>query len=158
VQLKKRLAKQRFHLFTARQRHGQTEGGASTVKYPPIVVLTQGFHRPKDIPRIDSGLLRSVSEGSAAMRKSETYFEQIPVNKVKDIMATLDNQEIQSRDREGVHPILRCRICSEPVPVEAAKTDDCGQAIHEACYMTSLNRKPVGFRTRQTLPARKSTA
>jgi len=33
---------------------------------------------------------------------------------------------------------LLCRICGKPVPVEAANTDDDGNAIHENCYVLKL--------------------
>jgi hypothetical protein len=69
-----------------------------------------------------------------------THYEQISVRRVKEIMATRENPSFQSQDRELLLPALRCRICSEPVPVETAKTDDYGQAIHEVCYIRSLIR------------------
>jgi len=31
-------------------------------------------------------------------------------------------------------PALACRICGKPTPLEAAKTDADGKAIHEECY------------------------
>src|SRR4051812_42808589 len=69
-----------------------------------------------------------------------THYEQIPVRKVKEIMAIREMQGFQSQDRERVLTSLRCRICNEPVPVETAKTDDHGQAIHEVCYIKNLTR------------------
>jgi hypothetical protein len=78
------------------------------------------------------------------MRK--THYQQIPVRRVKEIMATL---VVQSQMGNDIHPLLRCRICSQPVPVETAKTDDNGQAIHEVCYTNSLTRK-TGSWTRRS--------
>ena len=31
-----------------------------------------------------------------------------------------------------------CSICKEPVELETAKTDECGRAIHENCYVLKL--------------------
>ena len=31
-----------------------------------------------------------------------------------------------------------CVVCREPVSLEAAKTDDYGQAIHEECYVEKI--------------------
>lgn len=31
-----------------------------------------------------------------------------------------------------------CSICNEPVELETAKTDECGRAIHENCYVLKL--------------------
>ena len=33
---------------------------------------------------------------------------------------------------------LLCRICGQPLAVEACKTDDGGKAIHEDCYVLKL--------------------
>jgi hypothetical protein len=35
-------------------------------------------------------------------------------------------------------PELNCSICNEPIPIEIAKTDDSGQAVHEQCYVLKL--------------------
>lgn len=82
------------------------------------------------------------------MSKS-TYYEQISVRRVKEIMATRESQDIQSFAQGDVRPILRCRICGQSVPVETSKTDDNGQAIHEACYTSSLTRQ-TGSWTRRS--------
>jgi hypothetical protein len=34
-----------------------------------------------------------------------------------------------------------CGICQESVYLEESKTDECGQAIHEECYVSTLMRK-----------------
>ena len=85
------------------------------------------------------------------MLKSRTHFEQIPVQKVKEaIVASAGVQENGSGTLSGPGPILRCRICRKPVPVETAKTDGEGQAIHEECYVIVV-KPEAGFRPR---PAR----
>jgi hypothetical protein len=35
-------------------------------------------------------------------------------------------------------PALLCRICGKPVPVETAKGDGDGKAIHEECYLLKV--------------------
>lgn len=75
----------------------------------------------------------------SATHKS-THYEQIAVRRVKEMIATREIQGVQLHDREGMNPILLCRVCSQPVPVESAKTDDYGQAIHEMCYIRALSR------------------
>jgi hypothetical protein len=79
------------------------------------------------------------------MRKSVTYFEQIPVRKVKEIVATPESQAIESLLPGRVPYALQCRICHKPVPVENAKTDDYGKAVHEGCYIVSLTQKPFSL-------------
>ena len=75
------------------------------------------------------------------MRKSVTYFEQIPVQKVKEIAATPESQATESLHPRRVPYALQCRICHKPVRVENAKTDDYGEAVHEECYVVSLTQK-----------------
>jgi hypothetical protein len=79
------------------------------------------------------------------MRKAATHFEQIPVRKVKDMIATLSQNESVNvkATLHSTRPILQCRICSEPIPIETAKTDGDGQAIHEECYILSLTKKSL---------------
>jgi hypothetical protein len=36
-----------------------------------------------------------------------------------------------------------CSICHKPVPLNDAKTDEDGSAIHEACYLVKLGVAPV---------------
>jgi hypothetical protein len=76
-----------------------------------------------------------------AMRKSATYFEQIPVQRVKEIVATLESQGVDSVAPSYVRTALQCRICCKPVPLETAKTDGYGKAVHEECYLVSLTQK-----------------
>jgi hypothetical protein len=35
-----------------------------------------------------------------------------------------------------------CAICGQPVGLEAANTDEDGQAVHEGCYSSKLMRHP----------------
>ncbi len=76
------------------------------------------------------------------MRTPKTYFEQIPVQKVKDMIVGIEKQA-DAQIAHGMQPILHCRVCRKPVLIETAKTDWDGQAIHEDCYLTSLTRKPI---------------
>lgn len=34
---------------------------------------------------------------------------------------------------------LLCRICGRPIPIETAKSDGHGRAIHEECYVVEIN-------------------
>lgn len=36
-----------------------------------------------------------------------------------------------------------CSICDKPVSLDGAKTDEDGNAIHEACYRVKLGVAPV---------------
>lgn len=73
------------------------------------------------------------------MRKTQTYFEQIPVEKVKEMLVHLpESQEARPQISRSLHNVLTCTICHQPVPVETAKTDGNGHAIHEECYLVSL--------------------
>ena len=36
-----------------------------------------------------------------------------------------------------------CLVCSQPVRLDDAKTDEDGNAIHEDCYLVKLGVKPV---------------
>ena len=44
----------------------------------------------------------------------------------------------------GTHWLPSCRICNDPVLLEASKTDEYGQAVHEECYVHNLSLK-AGF-------------
>jgi hypothetical protein len=41
----------------------------------------------------------------------------------------------------GTHWLPSCRICNDPVLLEASKTDEYGQAVHEECYVLNLSLK-----------------
>jgi hypothetical protein len=32
----------------------------------------------------------------------------------------------------------RCRLCDKPLALEACKTDESGQAVHEECYLLKI--------------------
>jgi hypothetical protein len=87
------------------------------------------------------------------MRKSVTYFEQIPVRKVKEMVATPDSQEIDSLAAGRVPLALQCHICRKPVPVETAKTDGYGKAVHEECYVSSVTQKSAASQVRRAQPS-----
>lgn len=36
-------------------------------------------------------------------------------------------------------PPLLCRICNKPVPIETARTDNDGKAVHGDCYLHEIN-------------------
>jgi hypothetical protein len=36
---------------------------------------------------------------------------------------------------------INCSICDKPVALEAAKTNEVGQAVHEECYLHKLGIK-----------------
>jgi hypothetical protein len=83
------------------------------------------------------------------MRKTETYFEQIPVERVKAIAASLpDSREVRPQLFRSPHNVLRCTLCRQPVAVETAKTDGNGQAVHEECYTICVTGKTAGSGTR----------
>lgn len=84
------------------------------------------------------------------MRKSETHFEQIPVSQVMESLGQIGKHEAGPQIHRSQRHILRCRICNLPVPVETAKTDSEGQAVHETCYLLSAARKTPPSRGRHT--------
>jgi hypothetical protein len=61
----------------------------------------------------------------------KTYFEQVPLEVVKRIMAT---------DPEQSGAGAACTICGKQVRYEDSKTDERGRPVHENCYVTSLPR------------------
>lgn len=82
------------------------------------------------------------------MRKTQSYFEQIPVQTVKEMMQHLpESQEARAQFSRSLHNVLSCSICRQPVPLETAKTDGNGRAIHEECYIMSLSRETAASRT-----------
>jgi hypothetical protein len=79
---------------------------------------------------------------SFIMGKTKTYFEQVPVEEVKKMVIHLaGSQELRPPVSVSVHNVLRCTICHQRVPIETAKTDGYGRAIHEECYMINLAGK-----------------
>jgi hypothetical protein len=85
------------------------------------------------------------------MRKPKTYFEQIPVQKVKDLIVGIERQEI-APIAHAARSILHCRMCHKPVAIETAKTDGEGQAIHEDCYLMSVTGKQMAAKDRRAPP------
>jgi hypothetical protein len=83
----------------------------------------------------------------------QTYFEQIPVRMLKDLVDVSGTQDAASLAQRSLRHVLRCRICDLPVPVETAKTDSEGQAIHEQCYLLDATRKVAVSKTRRGQPA-----
>jgi hypothetical protein len=85
------------------------------------------------------------------MQKARTYFEQVPVETVKDLRLILAEKLSAEPSRGSLHTLLRCRICRKPVAVEIAKTDGNGQAVHEECYTLSVT---AVSKTRRPQPSR----
>jgi hypothetical protein len=77
-----------------------------------------------------AGALLLFRKGVAAMKKSNTHFEQIPIDLVKALVA--------KRDSPAVPMGLACRICGHAIHLEDCKTDASGRAVHERCYVSSL--------------------
>lgn len=82
------------------------------------------------------------------MKKTKTYFEQIPVEQVKEMIVGFE-KPADTQITLGMQPILHCRMCRKPVMIETAKTDWDGQAIHEDCYLTSLTQKSMAAKNRR---------
>jgi hypothetical protein len=38
-------------------------------------------------------------------------------------------------------PLPMCHLCSKPVELETAKTDEGGRAVHEECYLRKIRSK-----------------
>jgi hypothetical protein len=87
------------------------------------------------------------------MRKSETHFEQIPVSQVIESLGQIGRHEAGPQIHRGQRHILRCRICNLPVPLETAKTDSEGQAIHEACYLPRETGTATSAKARRKRPS-----
>lgn len=43
-----------------------------------------------------------------------------------------------------------CAICSEPVDLRIAKTNDEGQAVHEECYLVKMKGSPPTENSEET--------
>jgi hypothetical protein len=82
-----------------------------------------------------------VIEEQAPMRKSGTYFEQIPLSQLKDIAVGPIAEPKIKHSLRSLHHVLHCRTCGKPVAIETAKTDGDGQAVHEECYLISVRRR-----------------
>ena len=64
------------------------------------------------------------------MRKSTTYFEQVPVEVAK---------KIAGQENTLSHSVP-CVICRTPVRLEDCKIDHDGTAVHEKCYVARVSR------------------
>ncbi len=64
------------------------------------------------------------------MPRQSTYFEQVPVAKVKKLAA-----DFQFPDNSA-----SCAICQRPVRIEDCNTDENGRAVHGLCYGSRLQR------------------
>jgi hypothetical protein len=69
------------------------------------------------------------------MRKTRTFFEQVPLDLVKLNLV----QQVRDEDRRASRLTL-CAICGIPVELEFCKTDEAGDAIHEQCYIAKMAR------------------
>ncbi len=81
------------------------------------------------------------------MRKHKTHFEQIPVREVKDMIARMSGKQEGAENSGSAPSFLYCSMCHKVVPIEVAKTDGEGRAVHEDCYVVSLTREPGAART-----------
>ena len=37
-----------------------------------------------------------------------------------------------------LQPEVTCSLCNMPLTLETAKTDDCGKAVHDECYILAI--------------------
>jgi len=83
----------------------------------------------------------------------QTYFEQVPVRMIKDLVDVSGKQHASSLSQRSLRHVLFCRICDLPVAVETAKTDSEGQAIHERCYLLKATQEINAPKARCPRPA-----
>jgi hypothetical protein len=79
------------------------------------------------------------------MRKRKMYFEQVPVRTVKDLIVVGENQ-VGAENSASEPSLLYCGMCHKVVPIEIAKTDGQGWAVHEECYLASVKLESNGPR------------
>lgn len=77
------------------------------------------------------------------MEKPKTHFEMVPVELAKKVAM---QEALLQRTR-----LVFCVICENPVALESCKTDEDGDAVHEACYISKVTTKPR-TRTRHAKP------
>jgi len=72
------------------------------------------------------------------MKKTKTYFEQVPLSSVKVF-----------GDGNFQHGNIACAICGSPIPLEQCKSDENGSAVHEVCYANKIikSSQPAKERT-----------
>lgn len=66
------------------------------------------------------------------MPKQRMHFEQVPLESIKNLMSS-------STAKPQAFGAL-CNLCGSPVVMESCKSDECGRAVHESCYVASLER------------------
>jgi hypothetical protein len=90
---------------------------------------------PKEVTRIGRRLLGfEQSTKEKALEKRKTHFEVVPVEFAKKVAAL-----------EALAPrrhLVFCVLCENPVALEHCKTDEDGNAVHEACYLSKVATKP----------------
>ena len=67
------------------------------------------------------------------MEKRKTHFEVVPVELAKKVA-------VQEALAQRTHLVF-CVICESPVALEHCKTDEDGDAVHEACYLSKVATK-----------------
>lgn len=68
--------------------------------------------------------------GKAKLPGVETEFEQVPLDLAKRIA---ERETTLSRSGRAT-----CAVCGMPVKLEECKTDEDGEAVHGACYLTKI--------------------
>ena len=67
--------------------------------------------------------------------------------------AAIHGGSFDSKDSLAVFP---CHICQKPIPLEDAKTDENGKAVHDACYVADLELKHSRMLHGSQIPLRQS--
>src|SRR5580704_18668098 len=89
-----------------------------------------GHRMPKDLSR---RRVRSCC-GNATGRPQ--LFEFLRVGSYTPLFEPLPISESPVSNQESVLPL--CPVCNKPVPLETAKTDGDGCAVHEECYLLAV--------------------
>ena len=76
------------------------------------------------------------------MKKSQTHFEQVPLELAKRAVETA-----------ALAPIS-CAICGKPVVLEKCKIDEYGHAVHEDCYFHKLAGRRLSISSTKRKTAR----
>lgn len=66
-----------------------------------------------------------------------------PIEITKDMpLAAVRLQTVHRPRRKVFSAVVKqslpCRICGKPVALDIAKTDECGKAVHEDCYVSKM--------------------
>jgi coenzyme F420-reducing hydrogenase beta subunit len=88
------------------------------------------------------------------MQKAKTHFEQVPIEVVEKmveasgkLVVTIPANNRNPHRSPSLRKIRRavseisCSICKKPIAIEAAKTDETGQPVHEGCYLLKIRIK-----------------